>query len=230
MSASEPGEGRTANMEKEQAPSEGPPEPEQPAVALSQRTVELLRREFGDAVRSVAYFRDETTIEVEPGRVMEVCRFLRDHPNLKYNFLADLCGVDRLYLDVDGPRFAVVYTLYSIPCNRRVRLKACVDGTPPAVDSVTPVWTSANWQEREAYDLVGIHFRGHPNLERILTPEGFEGHPHRKDFPVGDEPVEFTGAQEFLRYRHPTTIEESVSSHRRPGPSPEDPARESTHD
>lgn len=200
------------------APEAGRAE-EEPAASLSRATVDLLRREFGDAVRGAAYFRDETTLEVDPGRIVEVCRFLRDHPALRYDFLADLCGLDRLCLGVEGPRFAVVYNLYSIPFNRRVRLKACVDGDPPTVDSVTPVWTAANWHEREAYDLVGIHFREHPNLTRILTPEGFEGHPHRKDFPVGDEPVQFTAGRKFVRHRHETTIEEYVEAHREPGPS-----------
>ena len=208
------------------------PEAAPPAAALSKETVDLLRGRFGEAVLDVTYFRDETTVEVEPGRVAEVCRFLRDHAALRYDFLADLCGLDRLTLDVDGPRFAVVYHLQSIPLNRRLRLRACVDGEPPAVDSVTSVWSAANWHEREAFDLVGIRFNGHPNLERILTPEGFEGHPHRKDFGVGDEPVQFTESQEYLRHDHRTTIERDVDAHRRPdgaGPNPgPDPAEEST--
>jgi NADH-quinone oxidoreductase subunit C len=202
---------------------------EEPAVALSRTTVDRLRGQFGDAVRDVVYFRDETTIEVDPVRIVEICQFLRDHNELKYNFLADLCGVDRLDLDVDGPRFAVAYNLYSIPFNRRIRLKACMDGEPPTVDTVTSIWSSANWNEREAYDLVGIHFRGHPNLERILTPEGFEGHPHRKDFDVGNEPVEFTQSQEYVRHRHPTTIEDFVDTHREPDASAPPPAEDVTH-
>ena len=226
MSASGEPEGRTENAEKGQAP---PEEPREPAVALSQATVDHLRREFGDAVLGVSYFRDETTIEVAPGRIVGVCRLLRDQPELKYNFLADLCGVDRLNLEVEGPRYAVVYNLYSIPLNRRVRLKACVDGDPPLLDSVTSVWSTADWHEREAYDLVGIHFRGHPNLERILTPDGFEGHPHRKDFGVGDEPVQFTGEQEYIRRDHDTTIEGDVETYRRPDASAENPTREPAH-
>ena len=202
---------------------------EEPAVALSRTTVNRLRSEFGEAVRRVVYFRDETTIEVDPARIVEICQFLRDHNDLKYNFLADLCGVDRLELDVDGPRYAVVYNLHSIPFNRRIRLKTCVDGDPPTVATVTSVWSAANWPEREAFDLVGIHFQGHPNLKRILTPEGFEGHPHRKDFDVGNEPVQFTASQEFVRHRHPTTVETYVDTHRKPDASAQTPEEDVTH-
>ncbi len=203
------------------------PEAEEPAVALSRTTVDLLRGRFGDAIRAVDYFRDETTVEIDPGRLLEVCGFLRDHADLRYNLLADLCGLDRLDLGVDGPRFAVVYNLYSIPHHRRLRLKACVDGDPPAVDSVVSMWTSANWHEREAFDLMGIEFKGHPHLERILTPEGFEGHPHRRDFDTGDEPVQFTEGQAYVRARHKTTIEEYVNEYREPESSGPGPKRES---
>lgn len=223
------------NPEKRAADTEAGdagPETDPPAAAMSKATVDLLRSRFGDAVLDVTHFRDETTVEVESGRVAEICRFLRDHSELRYNFLADLCGLDRLTLDVGGPRFAVVYHLQSIPFNRRLRLRACVDSEPPALDSVVSVWSVANWHEREAFDLVGIRFNGHPNLERILTPEGFEGHPHRKDFAVGDEPVQFTGGQEYGRHDHRTTIERDVDAHRRPddsGPDPgSDPSKEST--
>lgn len=189
---------------------------EESAVVLSKTTVDLLGNRFGDAIWAVDYFRDETTIEVDPGRLLEICSLLRDHQDLRYNLLADLCGLDRLDLAVDGPRFAVVYNLYSIPHQRRLRLKTCVDGDPPSVDSVTSLWISANWHEREAFDLVGIEFKGHSHLERILTPEGFEGHPHRRDFDTGNEPVQFTDGQQYVRTRHETTIEQYVDEYRNP--------------
>ncbi|HJM43767.1 MAG: NADH-quinone oxidoreductase subunit C [Nitrospinota bacterium] len=219
MPESENPEKRAADAEA----GEAGPETDPPAAAMSKATVDLLRRRFGDAVLDVTHFRDETTVEVESGRVAEICRFLRDHAELRYNFLADLCGLDRLTLDVDGPRFAVVYHLQSIPFNRRLRLRARVDADPPALDSVASVWSVANWHEREAFDLVGIRFNGHPNLERILTPEGFEGHPHRKDFAVGNEPVQFTGNQEYVRQHHRTTIERYVDAHRRPAGAGHEP-------
>ena len=115
---------------------------------------------------------------VAPEKVKEIGRFLRDDPEMKFDSLMCLSGVD--YPD----RFAVAYHLLSVKNNHRVRLKVFASGEVPLVDSVIPVWSSANWFEREAFDLFGIVFEGHPDLRRILTDYGFVGHPFRKDFPL----------------------------------------------
>lgn len=155
-----------------------------PAVSDGSRTVQRLRERFPDAVREVTLFRDEVTVVVAREALLDACRFLRDDPEEGYAFLVDICGVDRLGR---RPRFDVVYHLLSIPHARRLRLKVQVDEGEP-VDSVTPIWTGANWFEREAYDLVGIPFRGHPDLQRILMPEDWEGHPLRRDYPMESVP------------------------------------------
>jgi NADH-quinone oxidoreductase subunit C len=135
---------------------------------------------FGAAVTATrSDFGDDTAI-VRRERIVEVCTFLRDDPDLRFDLAVDLTGVD--YLG-EEPRFEVVYHLYSIPKRHRLRIKARVPGNDPAIDSVIRVWPGMDWYEREAWDMYGIVFRGHPNLKRILLYEGFVGHPLRKDYP-----------------------------------------------
>ena len=147
-----------------------------------------LRSTLGDAVRALKLERGELTLTVSAADGFRVAQQLRDDPALRFEQLIDLCGVD--YSDYrnapwDGPRFCVVSHLLSITHNWRVRLKVFApDDDLPAVSSLTPVWNSANWFEREAFDLYGIVFEGHEDLRRILTDYGFIGHPMRKDFPV----------------------------------------------
>lgn len=129
----------------------------------------------------------ELTIEVAPQHLHEVSLALRDEAEFHCEELIDLSGVD--YLEYgngnwNGKRFAVVYHLLSIRHNHRIRVRTFVEGEPPLVDSVVDIWNSANWYEREAFDLFGIVFEGHPDLRRILTDYGFIGHPFRKDFPI----------------------------------------------
>jgi NADH-quinone oxidoreductase subunit C len=114
--------------------------------------------------------------------MQEIFRWLREDPQLDFNFLADLTAVD--YLDKRTPRFEVVYHLYSLSKNHRLRVKIPVAGEDPVVDSLTPLWKGADWLEREVWDMFGIRFRGHPDLRRILLYEQFEGYPLRKDYPV----------------------------------------------
>ncbi len=151
------------------------------------RVVVRLRERFPDAILAVRQFRDELTAVVAPAAIREVCRFLRDDPDLCYEFLSDLTSVDRLRLPESSPRFEVVYHLTSMRHGSRVRLKARVEDGE-AVPSVTAVWEGANWMEREVTDLMGIPFRDHPDPRRLLMPEDFVGHPLRKDFPVTTEP------------------------------------------
>jgi len=121
----------------------------------------------------------ETLLWVAPGRIVQVCRELRD--NLGFERISGVSAIDRYPME---PRFEVVYFLHSISRNLRLKLKVALPGENPAVESVTPVWAGANWYEREAFDLFGIRFEGHPNLKRILMPDDWEGHPLRRDFPT----------------------------------------------
>jgi NADH-quinone oxidoreductase subunit C len=149
--------------------------------------LQRLRERFGDALRDVKVWRHETTILLRPGDLVRVCRYLRDDADLTFDFLSSVTGVDRLTLPENSPRFEVVYHLYSLQHKRRLRLKVRVaDGE--AVPSVTGVWESADWHEREVFDLFGVPFAGHPDLRRILMPDDWEGHPLRKDYPVEASP------------------------------------------
>ena len=177
----------------------------------------------------------QVTIEVSAADLAEVCLILRNDETLAFNQLSDLCGVDYLsygkadwetedttrtgfsrgvsqgvYIDTQDieDRFAVVYHLLSLKHNRRLRLRSFISGQPSRIDSVTPIWAGANWLEREAFDLFGIIFDGHPDLRRILTDYGFIGHPFRKDFPLeGNVEVRYDPEQGRVVYQ-PVTIQE----------------------
>jgi NADH-quinone oxidoreductase subunit C len=151
--------------------------------------IEALQTAFGDAVQDALLFREEITITVAGEKIVEICRYCRDTKGLEYNFLSDVTGIDYY---PQSPRFAVAYHLYSMVHNRALRLKVCLDDEEPTVPSVTDVYPAANWFEREIYDLVGVTFTGHPDLRRILMPEDWEGHPLRKDYPLGYETVQFS--------------------------------------
>lgn len=145
---------------------------------------------LGDRITSPVLALTEVTLEVSVAHYTEVARILRDHPDLAFEQLIDLSGID--YFDhAEGNegkwahRFAVVCHLTSIKHNQRLRLRVfAADDADPVLPSLIPVWNGANWYEREAFDLLGIHFEGHPDLRRILTDYEFEGHPLRRDFPV----------------------------------------------
>jgi NADH-quinone oxidoreductase subunit C len=141
--------------------------------------VTALRQQFPEAVEEFTSFRGQLSIRIRPEVIRAVCVYLRDEPEWRFALLSDLCGVDMVKLR-EAPRFDVVYQLYSIEHNRRLRLKASVDEWG-SVDSVTPVWPGANWQEREAYDMFGIVFDGHPDLRRILLPDDWHEFPLRKE-------------------------------------------------
>jgi NADH-quinone oxidoreductase subunit C len=133
------------------------------------------------AVQGAKFDRNEISIYVERSLVREACALLRDDADCPYNYLADVTCVDWFPSE---PRFEVVYHLLSIPRKERVRLKVRLEGSSPALDSVTQVWSAANYFEREVFDLFGVRFAGHPYLRRLLMPEDWEGHPLRKDYPV----------------------------------------------
>ena len=159
---------------------------------------------------------DELTIEVAPENIKAAMQALRDDENTRFDQLMDLCGVDYSkytdHIDTqwDKPRFAVVYHLQSIVYNWRVRVKTFLDGEPPMIDSVIDIWPVANWFEREAFDVMGIAFSGHPDLRRILTDYGFIGHPFRKDFPLSGH-VEMRYDEEKGRVIYePVTVEPRI--------------------
>ena len=156
------------------APKEAPPKPE----PLENDLVKRYRARFGDAIREAWIDRKQAILVVARERLLEIAQFSRDDE--KFNFLADLTAVDWPKRE---RRFDVVLNLYSFPKNERLRLKVhAAEGEP--VPSVTGVWPVANWLEREAYDMFGIAFEGHPNLKRILLPDEWQGHPLRKDYDI----------------------------------------------
>ncbi|MEV7228986.1 MULTISPECIES: NADH-quinone oxidoreductase subunit C [Polymorphospora] len=148
---------------------------------------------FADAIEKVVVDRNELTLHVRPERIVEVCQVMRDDEALRFELLSSLSGVD--YLGSDERRLHVVYQLTSMTYRRIVRLEVAVTAEHPHVPSVCSVYPTANWQEREAYDMFGVLFDGHPGLTRILMPDDWEGHPQRKDYPLGGVPVEYKGAE-----------------------------------
>jgi NADH-quinone oxidoreductase subunit C len=176
-----------------------------------------IHERFGDAVESCRVAIGELTLTVPKHRLIEVCRALRDEPQFALEELVDLSAVDYLeYRDSawQQPRFGVAYHLLSVTHNWRVRVKVFVDGEPPVVDSVVGIWASANWYEREAFDLFGIVFDGHPDLRRILTDYGFVGHPFRKDFPlIGNVEMRYDPERRRVVYE-PVSIEPRVTQPR----------------
>ncbi|MFA5699759.1 MAG: NADH-quinone oxidoreductase subunit C [Desulfuromonas sp.] len=146
---------------------------------MSQAVVAKLKQEYPAAVVDVVEHRGETTVTVKKEDIVTVCTYLKNEAG--YNFLCDLCGVD--YLGVE-PRFMVVYNLYNIATKERLRLKAAVTEQNCCIDTVTGVWSTANWHERECWDMFGIRFNHHPDLRRILMPADWVGYPLRKDYPL----------------------------------------------
>ncbi|HET7650026.1 MAG TPA: NADH-quinone oxidoreductase subunit C [Gammaproteobacteria bacterium] len=191
---------------------------------------------FGKVLTRLASSCDEPGYEVPAGKLLEVARALRDEAEFRFEQLMDVCGVDYLgYGEAEwqtrnatrtgfsrgvtrqqpaaaaggsGRRFAVVYHLLSVSLNQRLRLRVfCGDGEPPMLDSVVDIWASANWFERETFDLYGILFNGHPDMRRILTDYGFVGHPFRKDFPLsGNVEVRYDPEKKRVVYE-PVSIE-----------------------
>jgi NADH-quinone oxidoreductase subunit C len=160
------------------------PEDLEPITGAEASIVAKLKSRFGDACRGEQRFRGELSVWVDPNVVADALRFLRTDPELLYDFLTDITAVDRLQHRLPGePRFEIVYIIYSPAHGRRLFLKTRVD-EEVAIPTATTVWRGANFMEREVFDMFGLKFAGHPNLERLLTPDGWLGHPLRKDFPT----------------------------------------------
>lgn len=172
---------------------------------------QTLSQALGDKALSICEALGETTLTVKAADYSEVCNTLKTAKGLSFDTLIDLCGMDyQGYREGshDGPRYAVVLHLLSVRLNHRLRVRVfCPDDGLPMVDSLTTIWSSANWYEREAFDLFGIVFEGHDDLRRILTDYGFVGHPFRKDFPVsGFVEMRYDPEQKRVIYQ-PVTIE-----------------------
>ncbi len=193
---------------------------------------------FSEWIEQTQTALGEVTVIVKPVHLLDLCRALRDEPAFDFKLLVDVCGIDYLHYGLDGwqtesttrtgfsrgvtntwvrdtaakpTRFAVVYHLLSLTRNHRLRLRVhLADDAELIVDSVTEIWPAANWFEREAFDLFGILFRGHPDLRRILTDYGFAGHPFRKDFPlIGKVEVRYDAALRRVVYE-PVSIMQRV--------------------
>lgn len=147
-----------------------------------------LQKVLGKMVKKAEIMTGQLVVEVSPEHYLDVCRKLRDDSTCQFEILLDVCGLDYSSYrngEYDGPRYWVVLQLLSVTLNQRVRVKvACADDDLPCIPSLVELWPSANWFERETFDMFGIVFEGHPDLRRILTDYGFIGHPLRKDFPV----------------------------------------------
>jgi NADH-quinone oxidoreductase subunit C len=143
--------------------------------------VHKLREWNPQIIEEVIEFAGETTVVVHRKHLVRTAEFLASEPSLRFSFLSDITAVDRFPLE---PRFEVNYELLSIDNRQRLRVKVRLSGADAVAPTVTPVWPTANWHERESYDLMGIRFEGHPELSRILMPDDWEGHPLRKDYPV----------------------------------------------
>ncbi len=160
------------------------------------KIAEKIKERFPEQVKEIREFRGQVSVTLKRDRILEICRWLHDDPELNFDYLKDLCGVD--YLGKKPVRFEVVYTLYSMKHRHMIRLKAEVPEEDPSIDSVITVWRGADWHERECYDMFGIVFKGHPDLRRILLPEDWEGHPLRKDYPEAGPEMEWRGFQEVV--------------------------------
>jgi NADH-quinone oxidoreductase subunit C len=167
---------------------------------MSKALIELVKKSFPDAVLETHSQLGDDTIVLAPGRWKEVCRFLMENPQSDMSMLTDLTAVDFPERD---PRFEIVAHLYSLSRGHRLRLKARVgdrEGETVEIDTLTELWASANWMERECFDMFGVKFLGHPDLRRILTYPEFEGHPLRKDYPADK-------IQPLVQYRDVPNIE-----------------------
>jgi NADH-quinone oxidoreductase subunit C len=180
----------------------------------TENLVQQVEQRFGTAITDTTIALGEVTITLEKDALLDTCTALRDEDAFAFELLIDLCGVD--YSEYgetpwSRDRYAVVYHLLSVANNQRLRVKVFLpDDDMPRIDSVTDIWTSANWFEREAFDLYGIVFEGHPDLRRLLTDYGFIGHPFRKDFPLsGNVEMRYDPEKQRVVYE-PVSIEPRI--------------------
>ena len=148
---------------------------------MNQQILDKLKQQFGAAILESGEFRGELTVVVPKDRIIDVCRFLKNDQEFQFDLLADLCGID---MYTPQKRFGVIYNLFSLKIRHRIRLKTFTEENDPVVPTVSGVWATANWHERETFDMFGIQFKGHPDLRRVYMPDEFEHFPLRKDFPL----------------------------------------------
>jgi NADH-quinone oxidoreductase subunit C len=162
-------------------------------------TEEKLTKEYSEKLLGIFTFKGDLNVILKPQDIPEICRFLKTDPDLKYNFLSMITAVD--YLGIRDKRFEVVYSLFSIPNKFRIILKTRVDENED-IPTLTSIWSTANWQEREVYDMFGIRFSGHPRLARILMDDDWVGFPQRKDFPLTYEVPNFSFNKNEVDTKH----------------------------
>lgn len=155
---------------------------------------------FPEAIAEELDFRGEKTLFIQQKHIRAVCQLLKEDPDLQYNFLSDVCADDML---PEFPRFAVNYHLYSIPYNHRLRLRVTVEDPDDGPETVGSVWAVGTWLEMEVWDLMGVRFAGNKSLRRLFLPEDWQGHPLRKDYPLGYEEVQFSFNWEQIDAKKP---------------------------
>jgi NADH-quinone oxidoreductase subunit C len=158
-------------------------------MTVVEKAVAKLQRELGDNVLSTEEFRGQTSVTLDPGAIVNACQMLRDDPDLDFDFLAALTAVD--YWPSE-PRFKIVYQLYSLANKEFIGLRAQLSNESPEIPTIESVYPNANWHEREVFDMFGVTFKDHSDQRRIIMPYDWEGHPLRKDYPLGYEEVQFT--------------------------------------
>lgn len=156
---------------------------------------EHIKDRFPTEVRDINEFRGQASVTVRKDKIKDIVKCLHGTPELYFNYLEDLCGVD--WFEKKETRFEVVYHLYSLRHRHMIRIKAEVPEEDSNIDSVVDIWAGADWHERECYDMYGIVFKGHPDMRRILMPEDWQGHPLRKDYPLKSD----LGEMEWNRYK-----------------------------
>ncbi len=161
---------------------------------------EKVKEAFPEAVEEIVDFRGERTLIVQMEQIKAICTLLRDDPDMQFNFLSDIVADDYL---PDFPRFAVNYHLYSIPFSHRIRLRVMVEDPDEGPETMADVWAIATWLEMEVWDLMGVRFQGNGSLRRLFLPEDWQGHPLRKDYPLGYEEVQFSFNYEEIDARKP---------------------------
>ncbi len=162
--------------------------------------VDKINEAISGAIEEVKDFRGERTLIIKPNRLKKVCQLLHDDQELQYDLLSDIVADDLL---PDFPRFAVSYHLFSIPYSHRLRLRVMVDDPDKGPQTMDSVWPIATWLEMEVWDLMGIRFKGNTSLRRLFLPEDWQGHPLRKDYPLGYEEVQFSFNWEEIAGRKP---------------------------
>lgn len=169
-----------------------------------QTIVEQINEAAPEAIEEIVDFRGELSLIIAPKHLKKVCQLLKSEETLGYNFLSDICADDLL---PDFPRFAVNYHLYSIPHNQRLRLRVFVEDPDKGPPTMGDIWPVATWLETEVWDLMGVRFAGNNSLRRLFLPEDWQGHPLRKDYPLGYEEVQFSFNWEEINVRKPSPKE-----------------------